>query len=67
MHFSGAGFLEQLHDALGRGAAHDGIIDNDNALAFNHTAHSRELHTHTLLAQFLRGLNEGAGHILVFD
>ena len=67
MHFGGASFLQQLHDALGRGTAHDGIVDNDHALAFDHAAHGGQLHAHALLAQFLRRLDEGSSHILVLD
>ena len=67
MHFGCAGFLKQLHDALGRGAAHDGIVDDDHALAFDHAAYGGQLHAHALLAQFLRRLDEGSSHILVLD
>ena len=67
MHFGRPGLLEHLHDALRGGAAHDGIIDDDHALALDHAAHCGQLHTHALLAQLLRGLDEGACHVLVLD
>ena len=67
MHFGGAGLAQQLDDALGGGAAHDRIVDDDHALAFDHATHGGQLHAHALFAQFLCGLDEGAGHVLVLD
>ena len=67
MHFGGAGLLQKLDDAAGSGATHDGVIDDDDALAFDHATYGGQFHAHALLAQFLRGLNEGAGHVLVLD
>ena len=67
MHFGGAGLLEHLYDALGGGAAHDGIVDDDHALAFDYAAHGGQLHAHALFTQFLRGLDESTGHVLVLD
>ena len=67
MHFGRPGLLEQLHDALRGGATHDGIIDDDHALALDHATNGGQLHAHALLAQFLRRLDEGSRHILVLD
>ena len=67
MHFGGAGLLQKLDDAAGSGATHDGVIDDDDALALDHATYGGQFHAHALLAQFLRGLNEGASHVLVLD
>jgi hypothetical protein len=34
VHFFGAGVADHLDDLAARGAAHDRVVDHDNALAF---------------------------------
>src|SRR5665648_853650 len=54
----------------GRGAssaAHDGVVDHDEALAADHGAQRIELHADAHLAQLVVGLDEGAVHVAVLD
>ena len=36
MHFGGSGVAHHLHDLFRRGAPHDGIVDENDALALDH-------------------------------
>src|SRR5665647_3081396 len=67
VHLFGAG-AEQHVDELARGvAAHDGVVDHDEALAADHGAQRIELHADAHLAQLVVGLDEGAVHVAVLD
>ncbi len=67
MHFLGTRIPDHLHD-LDRGcAAHDGIIHQNDTLAFNHRSIGRMLELHTQRTNLLRWLNKGTADIVVAD
>ena len=53
-------------DARG-GAAHDGVVDDDDALARDAFLDDVELHLHAEFARELRGIEEGAPDVMVAD
>ena len=65
MHFGGAGIAHHLHDLGRRGAAHDGIVDQYDALAGHDRAVGIMLQPHAELADLLGRLDEGAPDIMV--
>ena len=67
MDFLGAGVLEHADDLLGGGAAHDGIVDHDYALALDVVAQRVQLEANAHLAHLLRWLDKGAGDVAVLD
>ena len=67
MDFFGAGFLEVVDAGLAGGAADDGIIHNDDALALDQLGDEVELHADVEIADELRGLEEAAADIVVAD
>jgi hypothetical protein len=67
MHLPGAGFAHHLDD-LGRGrAAHDGIVDQDDPLAFDIGAVGVVLQLDAEMADLIGRLDEGAADIMVAD
>src|SRR5262249_18373602 len=67
MHLAGAGIAHHAHDLLGGGAAHQRVIDQDDALALDGDAVGGMLHAHADLAAALGRLDEGAADIVVAD
>ena len=67
MHLAGAGVAHHLHDLHRRGAAHDGVVDQHDALAGDHGAVGAVLQPHAELADLLGRLDEGAPDIVVAD
>ena len=67
MHFRGAGIAHHLHDLGRRGAAHDGIVDQQNILAAEFQIDRVEFLAHRLLAFLLPGHDEGAADVAIFD
>ena len=67
MNFGRTGVADHLHDLLGGRPAHDGVVDQDDALAFEQIAHRVELEPHAEVADALLRLDEGAAHIVVAD
>ena len=65
--FLGAGLAQIDHAGAGGGAADDGIIDDDDALAGDGFLDEVELHAHVEVADELRGLEEGAPDVMVAD
>jgi len=48
-------------------AAHDRVVDDDQALALDHLGKRIELQAQAVLAQLLAGLDESAGDVAVLD
>jgi hypothetical protein len=67
MDFGGAGFLEIVDAGFAGGAAHDGIIHYDDALALHQLSNEVEFHADVEVADELRGLQEAAAHVVVAD
>src|SRR3989344_2681569 len=63
----GASLSSHLHDFLGGGAAHDGVVDQQHVAAFEFQADGVELLAHGLLARALPRHDEGAAHVAVLD
>ena len=66
MHLGGAGVEQHLHDLPRRRAAHDRVVDDDEALAGD-LGERVELHPDPLLAHALLGLDERAADVAVLD
>src|SRR5450759_173717 len=62
-----AGVAHHADDLFRRGAAHQRIVDQDDALAFDRGAVGRMLHAYAEFAHALRRLNEGAADVMVSD
>src|SRR4051812_34462783 len=67
MHFAGTGIAHHADDLFRRGAAHQRVVDQDDALAFDRGAVRRMLHAHAEFAHALGRLDEGAADIVVTD
>ena len=67
MHLLGAGLAHHLHDLLAGRAAHDRIVDQHHALAFDHAAVGVVLQLDAHVADRIAGLDEGAADIVVAD
>ena len=65
MHLGGAGVAQHLDELLGRVAAHDGVVDDHQALAADDGRQRVELQADAQLAHGLRGLDERAAHVAV--
>ena len=63
----GAGFAHHAHDLAAGGAADDGIVDQDDALAFEQRAHGIELELHAEIADGLLRLDERAADVVIAD
>ncbi len=67
MHFRGAGLEHHLHELLRRGAAHDAVVEKNDALATERAGVGRVFQLHAELANALLGLDEGAAHVVIAD
>ena len=67
MNLLGAGVAQHLDELHHGGAAHDGVVDDDQALALDVVAQRVEFHTHTHGAQLLRRLDKRTAHVAVLD
>ena len=65
VHLGGPGLAQHLDQRALRVTAHDRVVDDDEALAFDDLAQGVELEADAQLAQGLRGLDEGAAHVRV--
>ena len=63
MHLGGPGLAQHLDERALRVTAHDRVVDDDQALAFDDLAQRVELEADAQLAQGLRGLDERAAHV----
>src|SRR3954447_13699137 len=67
VHLAGAGLAQHADDLPRRVAAHDRVIDDDEALPGDDLRQRVELHPQAVFAQLLAGLDEGPRHIAVLD
>ena len=67
MHLFRTRLLEHLHDLDGRGAAHDGVVEKNDALAFDNLAVGVVFQLHANMADAIRRLNKCAAHIVIAD
>ena len=67
MNLLGAGVAQHLDELHHGGAAHDGVVDDDQALALDVVAQRVELHAHAHGTQLLRGLDKRTAHIAILD
>ena len=67
MHFARAGLAHHADDLAAGGAAHDGIVHQNHALAFQQVAHRVQLELHAEIADRLRRLDERAAHVVIAD
>ena len=63
----GSGLTKVHHAGLGGGAAHDGVIDDDNTFSLHGLADEVELHPHIEVTDELRWLDEGTPDVVVAD
>ena len=67
VHLGRAGFADHLHDLQRRGAAHDRIVDEHDALAGEHVAVGVVLEADAHVADGVGRLDEGAADVVVAD
>src|SRR6266481_4470776 len=67
MHLAGAGVAHHADDLFRGGPAHQRIVDQDDALAFDRRAVRIMLHAHAEFAHALGWLNEGSADVMVSD
>ncbi len=67
MHFFRSRAAHHAHDLAAGGAAHDGIVDQNDAFAFQQAAHRVQLEFHAEVAHALFRLNEGAPDVMIAD
>ena len=67
MDFLRSGVPQQLDDAGGGGAAHDGVIHQHHPLALDGAGHDVQLDADAVLALLLAALNEGAADVFILD
>ena len=67
MHLARAGVAYHADQLAAGGAAHNGIVHQHYALAFQQVAHGIQLQLHAEIANFLRRLDERAANIVVAD
>src|SRR5271167_543669 len=65
--FAGAGFADHAHDFAAGGAANDGIVDENDTLAFDEAADRIEFQLHAKIADSLRGLDKRATDVMITD
>ena len=65
VHLGGAGVAQHLDELLRRVAAHDGVVDDHQALAADNGRQRVELQADAQLSHGLRGLDERAAHVAV--
>ena len=61
------GIPQQLDDAGGGGAAHDGVIHQHDPLALDGAGHHVQLDAHAVFALLLAALDKGAADVFIFD
>ena len=67
MHFFRACVADHAHDLAAGGAAHDGVVDQHHALAFEQSAHRIQLQLHSEVAHALPRLDERAADVVIAD
>ena len=67
MNLLGTGVTQHLDELHHGGAAHDGVVDDDQALALDVVAQRVKLHAHAHGAQLLRRLDKRTAHVTVLD
>ena len=67
VHLARARVAQHLHDLARRVAAHDRVVDDDEALAGDDLGQRVELHPQAVLAQLLARLDERARDVAVLD
>ena len=67
MDFGCAGAADHAHDLAAGGAAHDGIVQQDHALAFEQGAHRVQFQLDSEIAHGLARLDKSASDIVVAD
>ena len=65
--FLRAGAANHADNLAAGGAADDGIVDQDDALALKQAAHRIQLQLHAEIAHALAGLDKSASHIVIAD
>ena len=65
MHFLRPELLEHAHDFLRRRAAHNRVVDQDDALSGDEVPHRIELHLHAEIADGLLRLDEGPADVVI--
>ena len=66
MDFGGAAVADDLDEGAGGVAAHDGVVDEDDALAFQVAGERIVFEGDTYFAQLIVGLDEGAADVAIF-
>src|SRR5450432_3268232 len=64
VHLARAGRSDHVDDLARGRAAHDRVVDHDDALALEDLAHGRELELDAEVTDLLRGLDERAPHVV---
>ena len=67
MNFARARAAHHADDLAAGGAAHDRIVDQNHALAFQQMPDRIEFQLHAEIANGLRGLNKRPAHIVIAD
>ena len=67
MHLARPGIAHHLHDLHAGGAAHDRIVDQHDALAFQQRTVGIVLQLHAEMTNIVRRLDEGAADIMRAD
>src|SRR5208282_3658919 len=65
VNFAGAGFADHANDFAAGGAADDGVVDENDALAFNKAANGIEFQFHAEIPDGLRGFDERAADVVI--
>ena len=67
VHLAGAGVAHHLDDLARRRAAHDRVVDDDDALAAQHGLHGAQLQAHAEVTDALLRLDERAADVMRAD
>src|SRR5258708_20801002 len=67
MHFRGSGITHHADDLSAGGAADDGIVDENHALALEQVPHRIEFQAHAEIAHALLRLDECASNVVIAD
>src|SRR5437899_2222147 len=67
MHLRGTGLTDQLDQRPARGPTHDRVVHHHDPFPLEHAPHRVELDLHLGHAVRLRGMDEGAAHVMVTD
>src|SRR5271163_1374671 len=65
--FAGAGLADHAYDFPACGAANDGVVDENDALAFDEAADGIEFQFHAEIANGLRRLDKGTANVVIAD